>query len=118
MAGVTADVRPILPAKLNVLVRVTVIAAPVAPELKFTGLLTDSVKLPTWTVDAAEWEAVPGEPVPVMETEYVPAVVDARVHDAVTVAFAVILVAVVGQVTVRPVTGVTTEDRLMLPAKF
>ena len=53
-----------------------------------------------------------------METEYVPAVVDARVHDAVTVAFAVILVAVVGQVTVRPVTGVTTEDRLMLPAKF
>ena len=47
-----------------------------------------------------------------------PAVVEARVHDAVTVALAVILVAVVGQVTVRPVAGVTTDARLILPAKF
>ena len=44
--------------------------------------------------------------------------VDARVHDAVTVALAVILVAVVGQVTVRPVAGLTADARLMLPAKF
>ena len=35
-----------------------------------------------------------------------------------TVALAVMAVAVVGQVTVRPVTGVTTEARLILPAKF
>ena len=47
-----------------------------------------------------------------------PAVVDASVQDAVTVALAVIVVAVVGQVTVRPVTGETTETRLMLPAKL
>ena len=39
-------------------------------------------------------------------------------HDAVTVALAVIAVAVVGQVTVRPVAGLTTDARLMLPAKF
>ncbi len=50
--------------------------------------------------------------------EYVPAVVDARVHDAVTVALAVIDVALVGHVTVNPVAGVTTEDRLMVPPKF
>ncbi len=43
---------------------------------------------------------------------------DAKVHEAVTVAFAVMLVAVVGQVTVRPVTGETTEVRLIVPAKF
>ena len=53
-----------------------------------------------------------------IETEYVPAVVEDRVQDAVTVALAVILVAVVGQVTVRPVAGVTTEAKLIVPAKF
>ncbi len=51
-------------------------------------------------------------------TEYVPAVVDARVHDAVTVALAVMLVAVVGQVTVKPVAGVIADVRAILPAKF
>ncbi len=43
---------------------------------------------------------------------------DAKVHEAVTVAFAVMLVAVVGQVTVKPVTGVVTEVRLIVPAKL
>ena len=54
VAGVTAEARLILPAKLKVLVRVTVIAAPVAPLLKLTGLVTDIVKSPTWTVELAE----------------------------------------------------------------
>ncbi len=54
VAGETTEVRPIVPAKLNVLVRVTVIAEPVAPLLKFTGEETDRVKPPTWTVDDAE----------------------------------------------------------------
>ena len=54
VAGLVAAVRLIVPAKLNVLVRETEIAEPVAPELKFTGLPTLIVKLPTWTVDAAE----------------------------------------------------------------
>ena len=61
---------------------------------------------------------MPGDPVPVIATEYVPAIFDARVQDAVTVALAVMLVAVVGQVTVRPVAGETTEARLIVPAKF
>ena len=45
--GVTADARLTVPAKLNVLVRVTVIAAPVAPLLKLTGLAAEIVKSPT-----------------------------------------------------------------------
>ena len=47
VAGVTAEARLMLPAKLNVLVRVTVIAEPVEPLLKLTGELTERVKSPT-----------------------------------------------------------------------
>jgi len=54
VAGLTTAERLTVPAKLNVLVRETEIAEPVAPELKFTGVPTLIVKLPTWTVDAAE----------------------------------------------------------------
>ncbi len=46
--------RVTVPAKLNVLVRLTEIADPEAPELKLTGLPTLIVKLPTWTVEGAE----------------------------------------------------------------
>jgi len=47
VAGLVTAVRLIVPAKLNVLVRETEIAEPVAPELKFTGLPTEIVKSPT-----------------------------------------------------------------------
>ena len=47
VTGVTAEVKLIEPAKSKVLVRVTVIAEPVAPLLKFTGEVTEIVKLPT-----------------------------------------------------------------------
>ncbi len=47
VVGVTTELRLTVPAKLNVLVRLTEIAAPVAPELKFTGVPTDIVKSPT-----------------------------------------------------------------------
>ena len=47
VAGLVTGVRAIVPAKLKVLVRETEIAEPVAPELKFTGLPTLIVKLPT-----------------------------------------------------------------------
>ncbi len=57
------------PTKLSVLVRLTEIVAPVAPELKLTGVPTDTVKSPTWTTDDDEWEAVPGEPAPVIVTK-------------------------------------------------
>jgi hypothetical protein len=46
-AGLTIAVRPIVPAKLKVLVRLTDITEPVAPELKLTGLLAEMVKSPT-----------------------------------------------------------------------
>ena len=47
VAGLTTAERLTVPAKLNVLVRETEIAEPVAPELKFTGVPTLIVKLPT-----------------------------------------------------------------------
>ena len=47
VAGLVTGVRLIVPAKLNVLVKLTDIAEPVAPELKFTGLPTEMVKSPT-----------------------------------------------------------------------
>jgi hypothetical protein len=49
VTGLVTGVRVTVPAKLNVLVRLTEMAAPVAPELKFTGVLVEMVKLPTWT---------------------------------------------------------------------
>ena len=54
VVGLVTGVRLTVPAKLNVLVRETDIAEPVAPELKFTGLPTEMVKSPTWTVETAE----------------------------------------------------------------
>ncbi len=66
VVGLMTELRLTVPAKLKVLVRLTEIAAPVAPELKFTGVPTEIVKSPTWTTELAEWEAVPGEPAAVM----------------------------------------------------
>jgi hypothetical protein len=54
MTGLTTEPKLIVPTKLNVLVRETEIAEPVAPELKFTGLVTEIVRSPTCTVDVAE----------------------------------------------------------------
>ena len=52
-AGLTIEVNPTVPAKLNVLVKLTDIAEPVAPELKFTGLPTEIEKSPTWETKLA-----------------------------------------------------------------
>ena len=54
VAGLVTAVRLTVPAKLNVLVKLTDITEPVAPELKLTGLPTLMVKLPTWTTELAE----------------------------------------------------------------
>jgi len=59
---------------------------------------------------------VPGEPAPETLTAYVPAVVELKLQEAVTVAFAVIATAVAGQVMVRPAGAVPV--RVMLPAKL
>jgi len=47
----------------------------------------------------------------------VPAVVELKVQEAATVAFAVILTGA-GQVTVKPVTGLVTAARVTVPAKL
>ena len=54
VTGLVTGLRVTVPAKLNVLVNETDIADPLAPELKFTGLPTEIVKSPTWTVETAE----------------------------------------------------------------
>ena len=53
VAGLITAVRVTVPAKLNVLVRETEIAEPVAPELKLTGLPTLIVKSPTCEMKVA-----------------------------------------------------------------
>jgi len=53
VTGLVTGVRVTVPAKLNVLVRETDIEEPVAPELKFTGLLAEIVKSPTWEMKVA-----------------------------------------------------------------
>ena len=47
VAGLVTAVRVTVPAKLNVLVKLTDIAEPVAPELKLTGLPAEMEKSPT-----------------------------------------------------------------------
>ncbi len=47
VAGLTTGVRVMDPTKLNVLVRVTDMEAPVAPVLKFTGVVAVRVNPPT-----------------------------------------------------------------------
>ena len=47
VTGLVTGVRATVPAKLNVLVRLTDMVEPVAPELKFTGLPAEMVKSPT-----------------------------------------------------------------------
>jgi len=54
VAGLTTGVRLMVPAKLSVLVRETEIAEPVAPELKFTGVLVEIIKSPTRETKLAE----------------------------------------------------------------
>ena len=54
VAGLVTGVRATVPAKLNVLVRETEMAEPVAPELKLTGLLSEMVKSPTCEMKLVE----------------------------------------------------------------
>jgi hypothetical protein len=54
VTGLVTAVRVTVPAKLNVLVRETEIATPVAPELKFTGVVVEMVKSPTCEMKLVE----------------------------------------------------------------
>lgn len=51
VVGLVRGLRLTVPAKSNVLVNVTDIEAPVAPELKLTGVPVLTVKSPTWTTE-------------------------------------------------------------------
>jgi len=53
VTGLVAAVILIVPAKLNVLVKETEIAEPVAPELTSTGVIVETVKSPTWETKLA-----------------------------------------------------------------
>jgi hypothetical protein len=66
VAGLVTAVRVTVPAKLNVLVSETDIDAPVAPELKLTGVVVEIVKSPTCEMKVALWVWPP--PVPVIVT--------------------------------------------------
>ncbi len=118
VSGLMTEPRLTVPAKLKVLVRITGSVAPVAPELKFTGVPTMIAKSPTCTTARAEWDAVPGEPEPLIVIRYVPAVVELRLHDKEAVALALKIVRVAGQANVRPAVGLTDEATVTLPAKL
>lgn len=55
---------------------------------------------------------------PVAVTVYIPVVAEFKVQDALAVPLGERLVAVVGQLTVRPVIGITNEDNETVPAKL
>jgi hypothetical protein len=60
---------------------------------------------------------VPGEPLPVIVDEYVPALADVKVHGVVVLTFAAKLTDGFGQLTVRPV-GLSTCENATVPAKL
>ncbi len=62
--ALTVVVRLTEPAKLNVLVSITIVDAP-EPALKLTGLVAVIVKSPTWTVILVEFVVDPLVPVTV-----------------------------------------------------
>jgi len=77
--GPTTALRLTKPAKLYVLVREILMDAPEAPALKLPEL-AEIAKSPTWTTMVVDCEKDPGEPVALIVTVYVPAVVESRVH--------------------------------------
>lgn len=65
--GLTIEETVMLPAKLLMLAREMDMDAPETPTLKSLGV-DETAKSPTWTRDLALWDAVPGEPDPVIVT--------------------------------------------------
>ena len=60
------------PTKLLRLLTVTVITALVEPGAILTRVVLEKAKSPTWTVDIAEWVALPVDATPVIVNGYVP----------------------------------------------
>src|SRR2546428_10517268 len=110
-------VRVTLPAKLLMLAS-DIETEEELPELKVTGPVIVMVKSPTFTVDEAECNAVPGDPEPEMVTTNVPRAPGLRLHLALAVPFIVRLTRADGHVTLNPDGGLTVDVTLMPPAKL
>ena len=116
-AGGLKGIRVTLPAKLLMLAS-DIETEEELPELKLTGPVIVMVKSPTFTVDEAECNAVPGDPEPEMVTTNVPRAPELRLHLALAVPFIVRLTRAVGQATPNPDDGLTVDVTLMPPAKL
>src|SRR3989442_971039 len=115
--GGLKGIRVTLPAKLLMLAS-DIETEEELPELKVTGPVIVMVKSPTFTVDEAECNAVPGDPEPEMVTTNVPRTPELRLHLALAVPFIVRLTRAVGQATPNPDDGLTVDVTLMPPAKL
>jgi len=116
-AGGLKGIRATLPAKLLMLAS-EIETEEELPELKLTGPVIVMVKSPTFTVDEAECNAVPGDPELEMVTTNVPRAPELRLHLALAVPLIVRLTRAVGQATPNPDDGLTADVTLMPPAKL
>ena len=116
-AGGLKGIRVTLPAKLLMLAS-EIETEEELPELKVTGPVIVMVKSPTFTVDEAECNAVPGDPRPEIVTTNVPRAPELRLHLALAVPLIVRLTRAVGQATLNPDDGLTVDVTLMPPAKL
>ncbi len=113
VVSVTALVKP----PIGVMV---IVELPVAPVLKSAGDVAEIEKSTVANVNTAVvgWEAVPGEPVPVMVTEKAPAVGDVHERLVVPVPFAVRDTGVtVNALQVKPA-GRGVSERATVPTKL
>jgi hypothetical protein len=119
VAGETTVFRVTVPVKPPVGVTV-IVELPVAPVLKSAGDVAVIVKSPPPNVNRAVvwWDAVPGEPVPVIVTVNVPAVGEVHDNEEVPVPFEVRETGVtVNGLQVRPA-GRGVSERTTEPTKF
>src|SRR5437867_12800564 len=103
-AGGLKGIRVTLPAKLLMLAS-EIETEEELPELKLTGPVIVMVKSPTFTVDEAECNAVPGDQRPEIVTTNVPRAPELRFHLAFEVPLFVSLPKAVEHATLNPVNG-------------
>ena len=107
-----------LPAKLLMLARETDMDPLEAPMLKLTGVAEEMVKLPTCASELVAWNAVPGDPEPVIVTRYDPGMEEFNAQDPALVPLGARTICADVQITVRPVLGLEEGLRVTLPAKL
>jgi hypothetical protein len=100
---------------LRLLVRETVMDDPEVPVLMLPEL-AEIVKSPTWTMALVDCDKVPGEPVAIIVTLYVPGVVELRAQTGEGFALGESVTVAIGHVTVRPAEEVPIK--VTLPEKL